>query len=287
MRSRRLVRALSGCLLLLATVPGCQLFYQYRPVPVLVRDAETRKPITSADVHISYPLSTPEQSPWESSGITGADGIARLRAAPYGLAGLLVETTAPGYMSEQKPVTVDAVKAIKRGGLFESTDRRPPSLVIDLYAEPSPSIELIVPTGYRGTVKAEVQTDGAATFPAGQRNFSFPVTDSGVVQIVGSPLLRRVPAVTFRARYADGTPLGRHVQDPQVGFWWLRTEGNAHYYLVGTHTEYEVAGHFGHSDDNDAESSGEKKSQGKGRRGGGGGGRSGGQSSSGGSSSGD
>jgi hypothetical protein len=279
MRSRRLVRALAGCLLLLAAVPGCQIFYQYRPVPVLIRDAETKKPIASADVHISYPLSRPEESPWESSGVTSADGIARLRAAPYGLAGVLVDATAPGYMSEEKSVTVDAVKAIKPGGWFESTDRRPASLVVEMYAEPRPTIELIVPVGYRGTIKAEVDTDEGATFPAGQRNFSFQVSDSGTVQVAGSPLLRRVPAVTFRAKYADGTPLSRHVEDPQVGFFWLRTEGDTHYYLVGTHTEYEAAGHFSHGRDSGGSESSGEKSQSKGRRGGGG--RSGGQSSGG------
>ena len=268
MKTHRLMHTLALCGLLLSIAPGCQMFYQYRPMPVLVRDAETKKPIASADVHISYPLSQPEDSPWDSAGVTGKDGVAHLRAAPYGLAGILVEAAAPGYLSEQKSLSVDAVKAVAPGHLFESTDRRPPSLVVDLYAEPRPTIELIIPTGYKGLVKAELQIDENASAPAGERNFRFNVTGAGTVDIVGSPLLRRVPPVQFRARYADGMPLPLHAEEPQVGFWWLKSDGDAHTYFVGTHSEYEVAGHFGHGGDGDGEPSSGSKRQGKGRRGG-------------------
>lgn len=277
MKSRRLGRALAGCMLLLAATPGCQMFYQYRPMPVLVRDAETQKPIVGADVQITYPLARPEESPWQSAGVTAADGIVRLRAAPYGPAGILVDATAPGYLSEEKSMSVDAVRAVPTTHLFESSDKRPAGLVVDMYAEPRPSIELVVPNGYRGTVKVEMQTDENARFPVGQRKFTFNVSDGGSVAVNGPPLLRRVPIVSIGARYADGTILARYASDPQLGFWWLRSEGDTHYYLVGTHNEYEAAGHFGR-DNEDNELAGEKKSQGKGRRGGG---RSGGQSSGG------
>jgi hypothetical protein len=68
---------------LLALAPGCQVLYRYRPLPVLVRDAETKKPIEGADVHLSYPLSRDSLAPFDSSERTDKDGIAHLRAAPY------------------------------------------------------------------------------------------------------------------------------------------------------------------------------------------------------------
>jgi hypothetical protein len=88
MRNPRLTRPLLFAALL-AVAPGCQAFHSYRPVPVLVRDAESKQPIPGAHVRISYPLMEPAYAPpADSSGPTGADGVARLRAAPYGEAGI-------------------------------------------------------------------------------------------------------------------------------------------------------------------------------------------------------
>src|SRR5580704_490058 len=146
-----------ACLILvLAFAPGCQVFHPYRPVPVLVRDAETKEPIPGAEVRITYPFTDPELAPWDSVGRSADDGIARLRAAPYGT-GILMEVTAPGRLSEHKDLSADAVGAIEPAGWFESTDRRPASQVIELYAEPRPTVELVVPAGYRGLVRAEIR----------------------------------------------------------------------------------------------------------------------------------
>ena len=90
MRNLRLSRSPIFLLVLFAFASGCQVLYRYRPVPVLVCDAETKKPIADADVHLSYPLSRDSRAPFNSSERTGPDGVAHLRAVPYGDFGVRV-----------------------------------------------------------------------------------------------------------------------------------------------------------------------------------------------------
>jgi hypothetical protein len=54
--------------------------------------------------------------------------------------------------------------------------------------------------------------------------------------VTGPPLLRRV--LDYRFKDADGTPLSRQAEAFDVGFWWLRCEGNTQVFLVGTQAEY-------------------------------------------------
>jgi hypothetical protein len=203
------------------------------------RDAETKKPIPGASVHISYPMTNPDLAPWDSTGTTGEDGTVRLKAAPYGDLGIRVETTAQGYMFEQKHISSDEVQAIEPAPLFGVAESRPVSLVVDMYAGPDPAVELIVPTGYRGPIRAEVQVREDARCPAGQRCFTYVVAPTGAVQVVGPPLLRRVVAPDFRARYADGTPLSRQVPDGEPRLWWVQAQGRYQYFLVGTRLEFD------------------------------------------------
>jgi hypothetical protein len=240
MRDRRLTRCLICPVLLLAPVAGCQAFHSYRPVAVLAQDAETKKPIPGAEVSITYPVTPAMRAPWFSVGKAGDDGIARLEAAPAGDAGILVTVTVPGYMSQEKNLPVEAVQAIEPAHFFEATERRPPSFVLELWAEPDPVVELILPTDYRGLVKAEIQVQDDAPCPPGQRCFPCVVPPSGVVQMTGPPLLRRVYGADFRARFADGVPLSQQAKGAEVGLWWLRCEGSYQCFLVGTRTEYDA-----------------------------------------------
>jgi hypothetical protein len=266
MRDRRLARWLICPALLLATAPGCQALHRYRPVAVLARDAETQKPIPGAEVSISYPLTPPTRAPWDSCGTAGDDGIARLRAAPSGDAGILVRLTAPGYLSEEKNLSVEAVQAIEPAHLFEATDRRPVTFVLDLYPEPGPTVELVVPTGYRGLVKAEVRVQDDAPCPPGQRCFSCVVPASGVVQVTGPPLLRRVYGTDFRARTADGAPLSPRPTGSDVGLWWLKCEGSSQWFLVGTQGEYDSLRRSGPAEGAAESRSPGGKGEGRGRR---------------------
>jgi len=277
MPNRRPTGCLTFAVVLLAFAPGCQTLYGYRPVSVLVRDIETKKPLHGAEVHISYPLAESPFAPAACSGATGEDGLARLRAAPYGDAGIAVDVTAGGYMSAEKTLPVAAVQALEPAHLFEAVERRPVSLVVELYAEPHPVIELVLPAGYRGVVKAEVLVQEDAANAPGQRLFSGVMAPSGVVQVIGPPLLRCLLIGDIRARFADGTPVSPQPKDREVGLWWINSESVARYaFFVGTRGEYDSFRLLSR-----VEGGEEKRSSGGGKSGGRGrGGRRGGPSSS-------
>jgi len=204
----------------------------------LVQDGETAKPLVGADVRISYPPSQDFRRPGNSYVKTGPDGIAHVSAAPFGNPGPVLEVSAAGYFAEEKCLPVETVQAIEAAGPSEKVDQRRVDLVVKLFAEPEPVVELILPSGYRGTVKAAVKIQEGVPCNAGQRCFSYEVPSSGVVQVTGGPLLKRVFGTDFRARYADGTSLTLQPKDSTVGWWWLSHEGNEYRFLVGTQMEY-------------------------------------------------
>jgi hypothetical protein len=237
MAARRLARGLPGVVLLLAAASGCQELHHYRPVPVLARDAETKKPIREAEIRISYPMSSASLSPCQSVDSAGPDGIARLRAAPWGTAGIKVQASAHDYLDEETYLSVAEVEAIEPAGLFESVEKRPARVVVELYAAPQPTVELVVPAGYRGPIRAELRPRDDIPCPPGQRCFTCLVGPSGRADVTGPRLLRHVYGPDFRARYSDGTPLGREPKDGEVGLWWLKCEGQCHHLFVGTRAE--------------------------------------------------
>jgi hypothetical protein len=203
-------------------------------------DADTKQPIPGAEVRISYPFAQPSHAPCNSSGTTESDGIARLRAAPHGDDCVLVEVNAPGHLRESKTLNAQAVQAIEPAHLFEAVDRRPASVVLEVYAEPRPTVELIVSAGYRGLVKVEVQIREDTPCAAGQRRFSYPVPSSGEVEVSGPPLLRHVASQDFCAHLSDGTPLSCQARDAEVGFWWVSGDGHFQTFLVGTRDQFDA-----------------------------------------------
>src|SRR5262249_61077154 len=120
----------------------------------------------------------------------------------------------------------------RRGGWFEAPGRRPPGGGLEMYSGPRFGVELVVPVGYRGLFKAEVRVRDDAPCPPGQRRFRAEVPVSGVVEVQGPPALRRVQPPDFKARYADGSPLGAEMDAVKVGFRWLRREGHGPCFVV-------------------------------------------------------
>lgn len=236
----RLARCLIGLVFLMTLAPGCQVIYSYRPVPVLVRDAETKKPIANADVHLSYPLSRDSLAPFDSLERTGTDGVAHLRAAPYGDFGVRVEATAAGYLTDRVEVSTESIQHLEPAHPFEETQRRKPEVVVEMYSEPSFTIELLVPSGYRGPIKVEIEPHDDIAVPSGKRCFRYEVVD-GFVRIKGpSIVMRRVYPSDYRARYADGTALTGEMTLLKVGFRWLRGRDKEQYFVVGTKPEYDM-----------------------------------------------
>jgi hypothetical protein len=237
MLSRRPARALPG-LVLLAVVPGCSFFHSYRPAPVLVQDAETGRPITAAEVHLRYPLTDPTYAPSAESGTTREDGVAHLRAAPYGKLGIQVSAAASDYLPEAVDFSAEDVAALEPASWFEEVQKRPARFVVALFAAPRPEVELVLPPFYRGVVKADLQVQPGLHAQPGQRSFHYVVPPSGVLQEEVPPLLAHALAPGFTLTYADGVPLTRGAQGSAVGYWWLGTEGNAQCFFVGTAQEF-------------------------------------------------
>jgi hypothetical protein len=229
-----------GCaVFLIANISGCVVLQDYRPAAILVRDAESKKPIPAAEVRVSYPtFASSFAAPIEPSALTADDGIARLQAACYG-DGLTLTASAKGYLTENLDVAVSAVQKIERAHWFEAKDRRPPNFIVDLYCEPAFTVELIVPVGFRGVIKATVNLQTDAPSPAGQRSFAYPVSSLGLVDVNGPLLLQRVLPQTYHAKYADGTPVGTEMDSLKVGFRWLKQSGKEYYFVVGTKYEFE------------------------------------------------
>lgn len=219
-------------------IVGCEALTSYRPLPVLVQDAETLKPIAGAEVQVAYARTEDCQPPPICRAKTSGDGIARLQTVPYGSSGPVVQVSAAGYMGESKYLTAEAIQAIEPVHHNDKADQRPIAMVVKLFADPEPTVELVLPNGYRGLVKAEVAIQADASFPPGQRCFRFEVPESGVVQVAGPCLLQRVFGTDFRARYADGTALVWQPQDSTVGWWWMKHDNNTQVFLVGTEMDF-------------------------------------------------
>jgi hypothetical protein len=206
----------------------------------MVRDAETGRPIAGAEVRISYPRADSSFAPTDSVGPSGADGIARLRAAPYSDAGILVNVVAQGYLSEHEYLSTDEVKAMTPAHWFEDVAKRRESLVVELLAEPRPYVELILPTYTRGVVKTTIRVDDKAPFTPGQRCFLGTVSPLGEAEISGPPMLHHASPIEYRAKFSDGAKLGLPEDDKHIGFGWLKSDGKAQYYFVGTKSEYDA-----------------------------------------------
>jgi hypothetical protein len=239
MRDRRLARWLLYLALPMGTAPGCQAFHAYRPVSVLVRDADTKQPVPGAQVRITYPLTRPSVAPYDSSEATEGDGIAHLRAAPFGEAGLRLEASANGYLPEVLNVPVQAIEEIEPAPLIGADHPRPVNFMLEMYAGPSPTVELVLPDGFRGLVRAEVQVHDDVPCPPGQRCFRYQVDPSGYVLVSGPAMLRRVYTPDYRARFADGPPLPREGGVLDVVFRPLRADIENQYFVVGNQKDFD------------------------------------------------
>src|SRR5262249_39529052 len=142
-----------------------------------------------AEVLYSY---SPNGSPLGRSGgsvKTGKDGVAHLSASPAEEYGVTVEAAAAKHFGEQKCLTPGEVAALAPAPLIGHPKDGPPTVVVALYAEPRPSVELVVPDGYRGVVAVEIVTqEGAGA--AGERRFVVEAAASGKARLVGPPVLR-------------------------------------------------------------------------------------------------
>jgi hypothetical protein len=111
--------------------------------------------------------------------MTGDDGITQLQAAQEKDG---FQANAPGYMLEEKSLAVPPVEPARLFGPAAP----PAQIVVDMYAGPDPTVELVLPVGYRGLVRTKVHILDDLPGPPGQRLFRYETPESGVVQVTGS-----------------------------------------------------------------------------------------------------
>jgi hypothetical protein len=214
---------------------GCATPYRSRDVGVTVRDAETHEPIPNAVVHVSHHHLADDAVSEKTDG----SGIARVSFKPASDESTMIEASALGHMTEFQVVGDTTIANIPPAPIFGSAENRAADFVVELYAEPAFGIELVVPQGYRGLLKVDLNFRDDAPVPKGQRVFTFEASANGQVKGTGPGLLRRVPASSYSARYAVGTPIGDKMDDTQVGIRWLKREEGAEVFVVGTKPDFD------------------------------------------------
>jgi hypothetical protein len=245
----RLRPELFGPILLIALSSGCRSLdlYRDRPLPIEVRDAESGQPIAGAQVEFSHPILQAWQTSGPVVGVTRSDGIARISSD--GIARLLnppigyvedtlyIEVKVKDYQPYATLLSKESIEQIKAFGVFESANQRPAEVVMWLYADPQFKVELVVPRGYRGPVRATIQIQDELVCPLGQRVFSYRV-ESGSVRVIGPTALRRVRPAMFVGKYEDGNIINSDGADKStVVLRWLKQEDDYELFYVGDASE--------------------------------------------------
>lgn len=239
MGCQRWMRNLTCPVFLLLAACGCQTLSPCPPVTVRVEDAETHEPIPGASVRLWYPLTQPSSPTRNSTATTEMNGTAQLRVVSCGNAGVMLEVSASGHLTEEKNLCSETIHVTESAhGRAASTASRA-DVVMELYSEPRPRIELIVPDGYRGLVKIEIQIEDDAPLEPGKRSFSQVVSDAGMATIEGPALLRHLSASDFGARYVDGTLLNHQPKPLEIGLRWLKNDGAYQYFVVGDQSDFD------------------------------------------------
>jgi hypothetical protein len=239
MRDRRLACCLLSLIPLLFPTLGCQILHPDPDIVVLVRDAETKMPLSSAEVYLCPRLKDDTIDRCEATALTRTDGLAHVAAKAAGAHGVAVQAIASGHLPETRNVSADDLKKIASLPQSPKGEERPADVVVEAYAEPAFSVELLAPPGYRGLIEVEIALRDSLPHPVGQRCYQYAVQPSGLVRIEGPTLLQRVAVADYRARYA-GRPLLTSTMDAEtVGFRWLRGAGGKHYFVLGTQLDYE------------------------------------------------
>ncbi len=202
MRQRRTFRGLLGPALLVCLVPGCLSLHSERPVKVLVRDAETKEPIKEAEVRLTYRTRAAEAST-PTTEKTKTDGIARMTTTPNGKDALIIQASTRHTSSHG----VEDPTAVERSNRPVGSRRpsRSVTFIMDVYRGPPFAVDLTIPTGLRGLIKAELQIQDDANCTLGQRNFQFLVEPTGSVMIARLPV-RRVGRPPCLARMPTARP---------------------------------------------------------------------------------
>lgn len=269
--------ALVGLFLVLS-VTGCHTLQPSTPLAVHVHDAETHVPVPGATVRLWR--FGPHADERDQGITTGADGVAQAHLAPPDEGGVMVEVSAPGYLPAQAALPHDVAAALASAKPLQPYKGPPLNVTMEMFAGPRPVVELIVPVGFRGMVKAEIRVQTEGPWPPGQRTFTYKVPRDGVVRVDGPAVFGQSAGPDIIAKYADGTVLPKDAKNSETAFRWVRRDGTDTYFAVGSLGDADVVrrslGNLNDSGLQAKDSSDNRPSGGGGRRGGGGGRRGGG-----------
>jgi hypothetical protein len=172
--------ALQGC---------CRLGHK---ISVAVVDGETNQPIPASTIDVIYGEGPWDYAPWlfwfrpcEASAQAGSDGVARIKLTGAGPRWVVSAPTYLKYFTDaREEIPDDFVKTEVAGKTTYG---------IPLYREPAPQMVIIVPDGYRGSVRVtRTLSDRWVQNSPGQRVFEFQASPEGDVQIEATPLLHRI-----------------------------------------------------------------------------------------------
>jgi hypothetical protein len=186
---------------------------------VQVRDAESKQPISGAQVKVWHPAA--HASP--TSGTTGADGLASVPAPPAENSPLFYEVTAKGYLPRPPEQKVQQTSS---------------GAVIELYAGPEPTLEVVLPPNYRGGIRLTVRIKNDLPYTPGTRTFSFPLPPSAEIEAVLPPIFLRGVTPNIVVRDQSGTKLSRSAKDYDSGCRCLKSDPESEYiFFIGTQYE--------------------------------------------------
>jgi hypothetical protein len=228
-------------LALAAALPaaGCHTLQPSTPIAVNVRDAETHAPVPDATVRL-WRFGAHE-SDRESAFTAGPDGVAHARLAPPDVGGVMVEVTGPNCLSAQVPLPRAVADALATAKPLQPYKGPPLSVDVDVFAGPRPKVELVLPPGYRGVVKAEVRVSESRPWPAGQRLFSYTVPAGGAVRVDGPAVFGHGYGPEVVAKFLNGAPCPSEPKGDEVGLRWIRRDGSDIYFAVGTRADESAA----------------------------------------------
>jgi hypothetical protein len=219
---------------------GCGLSHEYRPMRVLVRDAETKEPVPGAEVEGWYFTMLDVFGPFRPEGVTDANGVTTLWVGPD--RGFTLRVDEPGYlMTDADKDHRYFLTLPKKGG--PNDDPRRIDHVIDLPPSPKPTFVVVVPKGYRGLLRVRFEPTEDASFTP-QRTYIVRADQDGRVVV-------RVPKSVYltehgreiAARERDGAKVpwdARCPRSEEVALRHLGSTEDTELCLIGTGPEAEA-----------------------------------------------
>jgi hypothetical protein len=199
---------------------GCASFAGGKGTSVQVIDGESKQPIGTAQVRLWHYHQATSGNANSSKG-TDSHGTAELESISGRTDDLVLEVSANGYATEEKSINPAN------------------HVVVQLYAQPNPTIEFIVPPLFRGLFNFKMQIQDSAPMKPGQRLFPIEIQETGLAEAVLPELFRHMNP-EFRAKFADGRALPDRPQGQDLGLWWIKTSGEYEILLIGTQGDYEM-----------------------------------------------